>query len=68
MRDRVLLARAIMALGHTVKPMPPIYGKPYVKRQKNGTAVHDEYHERSVPPRPYPSSVSVSSSLLQSHR
>lgn len=28
-------ARSIMALGHRVKLMPPIYVKPYVKRQKN---------------------------------
>lgn len=28
-------ARAIMALGHEVKLMPPSYVKPYVKRQKN---------------------------------
>jgi len=28
-------ARALMALGHEVKLMPPSYVKPYVKRQKN---------------------------------
>jgi transposase len=31
-------ARSIMALGHTVKLMPPSYVKPYVKRQKNDAA------------------------------
>lgn len=31
-------ARSIMALGHTVKLMPPTYVKPYVKRQKNDAA------------------------------
>lgn len=31
-------ARSIMAMGHTVKLMPPSYVKPYVKRQKNDAA------------------------------
>ena len=31
-------ARSLMALGHTVKLMPPTYVKPYVKRQKNDAA------------------------------
>ncbi len=31
-------ARELMALGHTVKLMPPAYVKPYVKRQKNDAA------------------------------
>jgi transposase len=30
--------REITALGHTVKLMPPIYVKPFVKRQKNDMA------------------------------
>ncbi|QLC26840.1 IS110 family transposase [Parasphingopyxis algicola] len=30
--------RALMALGHDVKMMPPAYVKPYVKRQKNDAA------------------------------
>ena len=28
----------LQALGHTVRPMPPAYVKPYVKRQKNDAA------------------------------
>ena len=28
-------SRELQALGHTVRLMPPVYGKPYVKRQKN---------------------------------
>jgi transposase len=28
-------SRELQALGHTVRPMPPAYVKPYVKRQKN---------------------------------
>ena len=31
-------AREISALGHEVKLMPPVYVKPYVKRQKNAMA------------------------------
>lgn len=31
-------ARELKALGHTVKLMPPIYVKPYAKRQKNDAA------------------------------
>ena len=31
-------ARELQALGHTVKLMPPIYVKPYLKRQKNDAA------------------------------
>ena len=31
-------ARALQALGHTVRLMPPAYVKPYVKRQKNDAA------------------------------
>ena len=31
-------ARELMALGHEVRLMPPIYVKPYVKRQKNDAA------------------------------
>ena len=31
-------ARALMALGHEVRLMPPTYVKPYVKRQKNDAA------------------------------
>ena len=27
--------RQIVALGHTCKPIPPIYVKPFLKRQKN---------------------------------
>src|ERR1700759_4129211 len=30
-------SRALQALGHTVRLMPPAYVKPYVKRQKNDT-------------------------------
>src|ERR1700704_2321128 len=35
-------SRELQALGHTVRLMPPVYVKPYVKRQKNDMA----------PPRP----------------
>jgi transposase len=28
-------SRELQALGHTVRPMPPAYVKPYVKRHKN---------------------------------
>jgi transposase len=31
-------SRELQALGHTVRPMPPAYVKPYVKRQKNDAA------------------------------
>ena len=31
-------ARALTTLGHTVRLMPPVYVKPYVKRQKNDAA------------------------------
>jgi transposase len=31
-------ARELLALGHTVRLMPPAYVKPFVKRQKNGAA------------------------------
>src|SRR5260370_38570947 len=31
-------SRELQALGHTVRLMPPAYGKPYVKRQKNDAA------------------------------
>src|SRR5450631_440905 len=31
-------SRELMALGHTVRLMPPAYVKPYVKRQKNDAA------------------------------
>src|SRR4029079_313630 len=31
-------SRELKALGHTVRLMPPAYGKPYVKRQKNDAA------------------------------
>jgi transposase len=31
-------SRALQALGHSVRLMPPAYVKPYVKRQKNDTA------------------------------
>ena len=31
-------SRALTALGHTVRLMPPAYVKPYVKRQKNDAA------------------------------
>ena len=31
-------ARALKTLGHTVRLMPPVYVKPYVKRQKNDAA------------------------------
>ena len=31
-------SRELMALGHTVRLMPPVYVKPYVKRQKNDAA------------------------------
>ena len=31
-------SREIKALGHTVRLMPPVYVKPYVKRQKNDAA------------------------------
>src|SRR5436190_18961751 len=31
-------SRALQALGHTVRLMPPAYVKPYVKRQKNDAA------------------------------
>ena len=31
-------SRALKALGHTVRLMPPAYVKPYVKRQKNDAA------------------------------
>jgi transposase len=31
-------SRALQALGHTVRLMPPVYVKPYVKRQKNDAA------------------------------
>jgi transposase len=31
-------SRELQALGHTVRPMPPAYVKPYVKRQKNDMA------------------------------
>jgi transposase len=34
----LLGARALQALGHTVRLMPPAYVKPYVKRQKNDMA------------------------------
>jgi transposase len=30
-------SRELQALGHTVRLMPPVYVKPYVKRQKNDT-------------------------------
>jgi transposase len=31
-------SRELQAMGHTVRPMPPAYVKPYVKRQKNDAA------------------------------
>ena len=31
-------SRELQALGHTVRLMPPVYVKPYVKRQKNDAA------------------------------
>ena len=48
----------MLALGHTVKLMPPHYEKPYVKRQKNDTAIAAAIYEavarppmRLVPPK-----------------
>jgi hypothetical protein len=32
-------SRALQALGHTVRLMPPSYVKPYLKRSKNDSAV-----------------------------
>ena len=42
-------ARSIMALGHTVKLMPPGYVKPYVKRQKNDMVDAEAICEASSP-------------------
>ena len=35
---RRIIGRALTTLGHTVRLMPPVYVKPYVKRQKNDAA------------------------------
>jgi transposase len=35
LRFAASLSRELQALGHTVRLMPPVYVKPYVKRQKN---------------------------------
>jgi transposase len=39
-------ARLIMAMGHTVKLMPPAYVRPYVKRGKTDAADADGPHRR----------------------
>ena len=36
--ERPLLGREILKLGHDVRLVPPIYVKPFVKRQKNDAA------------------------------
>jgi transposase len=38
MGHRNLRSRELNGLGHTVRLMPPVYVKPYVKRQKNDAA------------------------------
>ena len=40
-------ARALQALGHTVRLMPPAYVKPYVKRHKNDAADAEQSARRS---------------------
>ena len=36
--ERPIIGRELMKLGHTVRLMPPVYVKPYVKRGKNDAA------------------------------
>lgn len=43
-------ARALQALGHEAKLLPPAYVKPFVKRQKNDTADAEAICEASVRP------------------
>lgn len=42
--------RAIKALGHKLRSIPPIYVKPSVKRQKNDTADAEAITEAAVHP------------------
>ena len=42
-------ARELQALGHTVRLMPPVYVKPYVKRQKNDMADAEAICEAVTP-------------------
>ena len=42
--------REIAKLGHDVKLLPPIYVKPYVKRQKNDAADAEAIAERPLDP------------------
>jgi transposase len=43
-------SRELQALGHTVRPMPPAYVKPYVKRQKNDALTPRLFAKRSREP------------------
>src|SRR5262245_31536636 len=38
-------SRELQALGHTVRPMPPAYVKPYVKRQENDATDEEAIYE-----------------------
>jgi transposase len=43
-------ARLLQSFGHEVKPIPPQFVKPYVKRNKNDAADADTREESSWPP------------------
>jgi transposase len=43
-------SRELTALGHTVRLMPPVYVRPYVKRQENDAADAEASARRSLGP------------------
>ena len=63
-------SRELQALGHTVKLMPPVYVKPYVKRQKNDAADAEAICEAAQRPnmRFVPTKTSEQQSCLMLHR
>jgi transposase len=63
-------SRELQALGHTVRLMPPVYVKPYVKRQKNDTTDAEAICEAVTRPnmRFVPTKTSEQQSCLMLHR
>jgi transposase len=43
-------SRELQAIGHTVRLMPPVYVRPYVKRQKNDMATPRQFVRRLPEP------------------
>src|SRR5437773_5463137 len=63
-------SRELRALGHTVRLMPPVYVKSYVKRQKNDTTDAEAISEAVTRPnmRFVPTKTSEQQSCLMLHR